>query len=233
MIVISKENLNDKVLSHGFKTATIYDRNLSGLDPSVKNIPYFEKLSGQSPEDLVEKINKFDSQYPGQFSVILKSSDGGYNSCMVNTRFMGSPQPQNGSTSLNGFTPQNQNPFETPQQMEDRILNKIRKTMEADMLRAENNALKAKLDGLNTTGGKLANMLEMWVEAKFLGKKVPSLQGTPEEKTETETEVDQEKLKLALAKILDLLGADTVIKLSDKLQAGDPIVTMVKNYANS
>lgn len=248
MIVISKNNLIDKVRHHGFKVALFYDGLINNLDQERR--PYFEKYKENDPEGLVGRIENFAKTYPGQFTVVLKHGEGSYNASQVSVRFDPVQSPQGANISLNGsgFG------FETQEQIEDRLLNKIKTQMRDQMLIHENKALKAKLEGLQTTGGKLANMLEMWIEAKFLGKKIPSLQGTPTKKTnakkpvkkqtdeEEEEEEEQEaetrkitdkELKSAMGKILELLGADTIVNLADKLEEGDPVIDMVKNYANS
>lgn len=227
MLIVSKENIDDKISGGGFKTAVIYDQQLRGRDPG--HLPYFERYDEETTEDLLNKIDKFSKTYPGIFSIVLKKTPGGQNACLVQAQFEGSKKPQEqGSVNLNGLPG-----FESPEMIEQRILNKLKTQMETQRLQAENNILRAKLQGIETTGGKLANMIETWIEAKFLGKKSPSLQGTDEATTETKKEVNPEELKIALGKLCDVLGADTLIKLSKKLQDGDPIILMVKNYANN
>lgn len=241
MIVINKDNLIEKIRNHGFKVASFYDGIFTNIDQEKR--PYFEKYKEDSVEGLIGRIENFAKTYPGQFTVILKHGEGSHHPAMVFVRFDQVINPQSGQTQLNGAGFQ----FETPQQMEDRLLNKIKNQMRENMLEHENKALKAKLQGLETTGGKLANMLEMWLEAKFLGKKIPALQGTPDKKAGAkkpaqknedpdEDEINEEDLKQAMGKILDLLGADTIIKLAEKLDSvgeDDPIINMIINYANN
>lgn len=243
MIIINKDNLIDKIRHHGFKVAIVYDGLSSSFDQEKR--PYFEKYKENDPEGLVARIENFAKTYPGQFTVVLKHQEGSVNPSQVAVRFDQVQTPGQPQLSLNGFGATQ----ESQEQMEDRLLNKIKAQMRVQMLEHENKALQAKLNGLNSAGGKLANMLEQWIEAKFLGKKVPSLQGTPgtkkatkkatqetEEEEETESrKITPEELKNSMNIILDLLGADTVVKLADKLEnrEDDTILNMVINYANS
>lgn len=241
MIVISKDNLIDKIRSHGFKVASFYDGYFNSIDQDKR--PYFEKYKEDNPEALVARIENLAKTYPGQFTVILKHGEGSHNPALAFVRFEIAQNPQNQNLQLNGVG--SGFGFETQQQMEDRLLNKIKTQMRENMLEHENKALKAKLQGLETTGGKLAHMIEMWLEAKFLGKKIPSLQGTPgqkkqakkntEEEDEEEEQISEKQLQQSMGTILDLLGAETIVKLADKLEnrEDDAILNMVINYANS
>lgn len=243
MIIINKDNLIDKIRHHRFKVAVIYDGLSSSLDAERR--PYFEKYKENDPEGLVGRIENFAKTYPGQFTIVLKMQEGAHNVSQVAVRFDQVQTPGQPQLALNGFGATQ----ESQEQMEDRLLNKIKAQMRVQMLEHENKALQAKLNGLNSAGGKLANMLEQWIEAKFLGKKVPSLQGTPgtkkatkkatqeteEEEEEQSRKITDKELKDAMSKILDLLGADTMLRLADKLEnrEDDTILNLVINYANS
>jgi hypothetical protein len=82
-------------------------------------------------------------------------------------------------------------------------------------------------------GGKLTHLVENFVLAKLGGKKAATMQGTEKEHQEKSTEVNEKELTEAYTKLAKLLGPETVIKLANKLDPGDPVISIVINYANS
>lgn len=230
-MIINKDQLIEKILHHGFKIARIYDGYVTPQSLKNEHTPYFQLYDEKSPEELVASIEKFSQNYPGNFTISLRTSSGGYNSSVLSVRF---DQMHNQNLQLNGMS--QQVPFETPDQMEKRLLDKIRKEMEVDLLKNENRALKAQLQGNETLAGKLGQIAEMWIRGK-MGEKIPSMQNNAtmngaESETNSEN-ISQEQIQNALAKLLELFGAETLIKLSHKVNEGDPMILMVKNYANS
>ncbi len=230
-MIINKDQLIQKILHHGFKIARIYDRHVTPESLKNEHTPYFEVYEEKSPEELVSSIERFSQNYPGAFTIALRTSSGGYNSSLLSVRF---DQIVNPNLQLNGFS--QQAPFETPDQMEKRLLDKIRKEMEVDFLKNENKALKAQLQGNETLAGKIGQIAEMWIRGK-MGEKIPQMQNKAtmngaESETNSEN-ITQEQIQEALGKLLELFGAETLIKLSQKVNEGDPIILMVKNYANS
>lgn len=228
MTHLTGAQLLDRVERMGAKTAIIYDRIIHKVRT---DLPNFERFDCDSTDDLTGLVEKFCAEYNGIFSVLLRKSSGGNDS--ATTLVVLDTRQQTQTAVAQGMTKGSL--AETEEQIEARIIEKLKTKMLLQQIDAERKALEAEKESLRYGGGKLAFILE-----HLLLKKVgpaPAMQGTDEQEAEEINDNDEgkeEKLTAAFADLGDELGTDTIIKLAEKLKSGDKaVIDMVKNYANS
>ena len=222
MIYVSVEQLIDKIRRNDLKFARIYDGILTGIRT---DIPYFDEFDMSSPEDLIASIQQFCKTYAGIYSIVMRRSNGGN---------IGGSTLVKVNLSPSGSAPISQAPIlQGSQKSEEQLRQSILKDLKSEMLeqsiQSREAALIAEKQKLEFAGGKLMFILENWAMAKLTGKSqaafAKNLQGTP-------PEINEANLEAAFKSLAQTLGIETIIKLAAKLKPGDPIISIVKNYAN-
>lgn len=238
MSVISKDQLVKKIRKGEYKTAIIYDRDHRSMP---QNMPFFERYDENSPEDLVQSMQEFYSNYStwlGIFTVVLSKSPHGNISGRCLSRITcnnnsgsgdGGNQVQASGQAMNG---------KSYEQMYQEILAEIKTKMTISSLEAELKVKQAQLEETSTTAGRLGIMFEQFLMAK-MGKKAPmfqngaTLQGTVEIENKDETKVSDEDFGKALIKIKDMFGVETLMNIANNYTKDDPNIIMIKNALNN
>jgi hypothetical protein len=220
MITLSKEQFLKRCNDRGYIWAKIYEGNYKKIDESLKS---FERVDLEEGAEFTEKMEVFANEYPYKFSILCRSTKNNNpsNLDLLNVDFapVQTLETIANPTNLNSATINR-----TPEQIEAEIRARLELEIKLKQETEERERVENKLADLETTGGKLANV-GYQILMQFMTPSQPepgaSLQGT-----------NPNELETALGKLVDTLGAETIIKLSKKIGPGDPIISMVKNYAN-
>jgi hypothetical protein len=219
MITLSKDQFLKKAVQRGYITARIYEGNFKTVD----GLKSFERIEEDTPEEFIDKITEFIDEYPHRFTFVCRSTKNVNNKYedLVNVHFVPIQTLENvPNTAISDVNMINR----TPEQIEAEIRARIELEVKVKQETEERERIQNQLDELNTTGGKLANV-GYQILMQFLAPAQPdtsaSLQG-----------IDPNELEESIARLIEVLGADTLIKLSHKIKPGDPMIQMVKNYAN-
>lgn len=224
MITINKNQLYKKIQSGEYKIAVVFDRFLNSM-PS--NLPFFERLEAESPEDLITLVKDFVKEYSGNFTFVLRKSIGGNQTgiSLVRVDLNGSKEQNYAGVQLQGA--------QDPEEMKQQLLKEIKAEMRQTQLTAELEMYKSKVTHLETTSGKLGLIFENFLLAK-MGNKAPlfqdKLQGTPTGETEiSEEDISEKDFTDALITIKDKFGAPLLIKVAEKIKNNDPQIEMLIN----
>ena len=223
MITLDKNQALKKATSRGYIACKIYEGN--HRDP--QDLRPFDRFEGDDPKKLQDFLEQFAEDYPFQFCGVFragKNQDKKYQE-VVNLDFRPATTvevlPSNpGPLNAPGIT-------KTPQEVEDEIRARIELEMKLKTATEESETKQARLDELETMSGKLASVgYNILMQFMGGGASAPATPGA------TLQGIDPNELETALAKLVELLGADTIINLANKINPGDPMINMVKNYAN-
>jgi len=237
MIVLSTDQFLKKAKKGEYINAQIFEGNhlqsvVVNDKESESSMQPFERLTYTNHQDFIKALNEFIEIYPYKF--IIKASSKAklnqFNTDIINVDFgraaTQSPTLQAPSLNCPGSSQK------TRSEIEAEIRQEIENEKKVIDARTEVQELKERLDKMDTLSGKLADVGTKII-MQFLGPTQvnpgATMQGTDPMNM---TEKEQQVLEDALGKLITLLGADTIIKLANKLQPNDPIIGMVKNYAN-
>lgn len=220
MIVLNKDQFFKKLEKGGYISATVYEGSHLN-DTGLRN---FDKFIPDNKETLKNDLIDFAEIYPYKFCIKARRSkrQNAEDWDFINVDFA---QKLPTAAPLQAIPAQSSN--RTPEQIEKEIRDRIKLEMEIQAAKDETIRLQERVNEFETNGGKLAYVGQQ-ILMQFLQPNTPAapLQGTPEN-------VDPNELERALAKLVEVLGVETVIKLANKLTPADPVINIVKNYANS
>lgn len=216
------KHIEHQIRENGYKTCRIFDgfRGLDGRDP-------VELVSSKTEEELISKISYYDKNYPGKYILQLATNSNmlGNNPRTIKVDFV--PEAQVMGTTLQGNTPQSI--VELTAQITAQVREEIRKEDEIRREREEMDEIRRERDELKTGAGKIAEIFTQVVMGMMTPNSSPGTQApTPAMQG---TEPTKEELNEALIRLVEALGTETIIKLSNKITP--QLIAMVQTFANS
>ena len=230
MIVLTTDNLLKKIEKGGYKYAKIFEGFLRSADEEKV---HFERFECKTPDELNEEIKEFAATYSGKFTILLRKHNGGNDQTLCRSNWstiekvevvQAEEVHQGGGGGLS---------MQDLEKFKNDWLLEMKREFEMKELQHQLKEKDAQLSEMQTNGGKLAyigvEMLKAWGFGK--GSPAASMQGA--EGASASPEVNEENMKAAMNKIVKVFGAETIIKLANKVNEGDPIINMVRSFANS
>lgn len=241
MILLQRNDVFDKITRKNYKIAIIFE----GICKPDEAKNTFEKIDAKSSDVLLSEMNEFCSRYPHKFTILFGTS-GTQRSAMdiVNCNFEGSREPLQGTQKQ--INPENLNFSEMKEKFKAEIKAEFEEERKKEKEREEHEATKTELEHLKTSGGKLAFLAEQLLVniftnskdvsgamnglGKFFTEEEEEVKGNPEMKKKPIKNINE--LELSLAKLVEILGEETIVRLARKIKPGNPIINIVKQYAN-
>ena len=190
----------------------------------------FSKIHEEDHKEVIKKLKEFASFYPNEFTIQMANRQSDTTKHRILTRVDFAPvkqattqeiptQPQ----QLNGDDYRNLH-----KEIREEIREEIRATEQVNAERREKEILQGRVMELETMGGKFA-----FAVTEIIKQVAPDMMGNFAGAPNPMQGDAPQDLDQAFDKLRDLLGDDDIIKLAGKLQPGDPLINMVKQYANS
>ena len=226
-----KQNLDQILRSIQFHEIG-YINIFEGSKPADdENQNYFYRIH-DTPEKVQEQVKEFARVYPHEFTFEMAKKQNAEAKHRIITLVKFEPVSER-AEAIQG-TPQ-MNPQDIKnlhKEIRDEIRDELRNEQETrdkvHQEQREKEILQNRINDLETSGGKFAYAISMVVQqlmpnlTEDITKTATSMQGEP-----------TQDIHEAMTKLVDVLGQETIIKLANKLTPNDPIINMVKTYANS
>lgn len=222
MIECNKDQIIKQIQKAGFRHCRVYE----GYKNPGEETPQFMYMTCETPDELIAEFEDFSGDYPGKFTLALYRHQSSADSTRCKVRYNGLPKVKKEDSK-----PMNGSPQVDRETIKAELMEEIRREKEIQDLKDKLEEKQQALNGIQTQGDKLA-----YVGMKILDAYMKRKTGaSPMQGTETQEQKpieNPEALKVALNKLVAVLGEDTIINLASKITPGDPVINIVKDYAN-
>jgi len=225
MIQLSPEQLYQLITQDQVKRITWFEGFVS--NPKDHRV-HFRHFKSEDNGAVLNHAKELLSQFSGLFTVAMNPRHDGGSLPDTVVRVLSTVQP----TAMNGAQ-QGAGSMNSYQEVYDKVLKDLHQDLKVKQLEHERDMYKLQLNGMQSSGDKLAyvgmKMLEHYANKKT-GVKTGAMQGIEIDTTRKIEIKDQEQLTKAFNIILFVLGEEAVCKVAAKLQEDPSKGEMIKTF---